>query len=276
MTYPFKLIALDMDGTLLRPDKTIHPDTAVDIAAAAAAGIEPAYCTGRSPVELLPYVEELPSMRYAIALSGAYVFHLESGCIFERRIPQELVLRLAEEEKRHGAMVHLLLSDRLVMRADLIPRMPEFHMSAYQALYERIATGVPDLTDEILRHSGVHKVNLCFRSPEDRQMAFETLQDLPLSFVFTEETMLEASAAGVSKAEGLRALAAHLGIPVSGTMAIGDSNNDISVLTAAGFSVAMKNAEETVAALCDAVTDDNENNGVGKAIRKYCLEACSF
>ena len=67
MTNSFGLIALDMDGTLLRADKTIHPDTAEDIAAAAAAGIEVAYCTGRSPVELLPYVKDLPAMRYAIA-----------------------------------------------------------------------------------------------------------------------------------------------------------------------------------------------------------------
>ena len=274
MTNSFGLIALDMDGTLLRADKTIHPDTAEDIAAAAAAGIEVAYCTGRSPVELLPYVKDLPAMRYAIALSGAYVCDLDGGCIFERRIPQKLALRLAEEGERYGAMVQFLKSDRSIVRADLIPRMAEFHMAAFQTLYEQVATGVSDLTDGALSQNGVHKINIYFRNTEDRDKAYDALKDLPLTFALTENTMLEAGAAGVSKAEGLRALADHLHIPISATMAIGDSDNDIPVLQAAGFSVAMKNSEEKVIALCDAVTDDNENNGVGKAIRRYCLAAC--
>ena len=275
MMNSFELIALDMDGTLLRADKTIHPDTAADIAAAASAGIEAAYCTGRSPVELLPYVKELPAMRYAITLSGAYVCDFEGGCICERLIPQELALRLVEEGERHRAMVHILTADQSIVRADLIPRMAEFHMAAYQTLYERVATGVLDLAAEVLRHSGVHKINIYFRNAEDRDRAFDAIKDLPLTFALTENTMLEAGAAGVSKAEGLRALAEYLDIPISATMAIGDSDNDIPVLQAAGFSVAMKNSEEKVIALCDAVTDDNENNGGGKAIRKYCLAACS-
>ena len=147
-------------------------------------------------------------------------------------------------------------------------------MAAFQTLYEQVATGVSDLTDGALSQNGVHKINIYFRNTEDRDKAYDALKDLPLTFALTENTMLEAGAAGVSKAEGLRALADHLHIPISATMAIGDSDNDIPVLQAAGFSVAMKNSEEKVIALCDAVTDDNENNGVGKAIRRYCLAAC--
>ncbi|MDO5133456.1 MAG: Cof-type HAD-IIB family hydrolase, partial [Eubacteriales bacterium] len=280
----FRLIALDMDGTLLRKDKTLHPDTAGDIAAASAAGIEVVYCTGRSPVELLPYREALPSVRYAVALSGACVCDLgetasgrteKTGAVFERRIPQETVLRLVEEADRFGAMVHFLMDDRSVVRADLIPRMTEFHMAQYQQLYEKVATGVPDMTAEARKYNGVHKVNTYFRSAADRDMAYAALRELPLSFVFTEETMLEATLGGVSKAEGLCALARHLGIPMRRTMAVGDSENDLAALEAAGFSVAMGNAEKKVTALCDAVTDDNEHNGAGKAIRRYCLQSPS-
>ena len=58
-------------------------------------------------------------------------------------------------------------------------------------------------------------------------------------------------------------------IPMINVMAIGDGNNDRDMLKAAGFSVAMGNAWEDMKASCDAVTEDNDHNGVGKAIRKY-------
>ena len=68
-----RLAALDMDGTLLRADKTLHPETEGDLAAAKASGIEPVLCTGRAPLELYEYVRELPSVRYGICISGALV-----------------------------------------------------------------------------------------------------------------------------------------------------------------------------------------------------------
>lgn len=76
------------------------------------------------------------------------------------------------------------------------------------------------------------------------------------------------NAAGVTKASGLQALADRLGISMADTVGIGDADNDRAMLEAVGLSVAMHNGAEDIKALCDAVTDDNDHNGVGKAIRK--------
>ena len=75
----------------------------------------------------------------------------------------------------------------------------------------------------------------------------------------------------VSKATGLQALADYLHIPMDEIMAIGDGDNDRQVLECAGLSVAMANADDNIKALCDVITDDNDHDGVGKAIRKYCI-----
>ena len=76
------------------------------------------------------------------------------------------------------------------------------------------------------------------------------------------------TAPGVSKALGLQKLAEHLGISMGETAGIGDADNDRAVLQAAGLSVAMGNAEDQIKEICDMITDDNDHNGAGKAIRQ--------
>lgn len=82
---------------------------------------------------------------------------------------------------------------------------------------------------------------------------------------------LEFTAQGVSKATDLRFLTDFLGLSMEQIMAIGDSENDAEMLRAVGLGVAMGNAYPSVKALADAVTDDNESDGVAKAIRNYLL-----
>ena len=77
------------------------------------------------------------------------------------------------------------------------------------------------------------------------------------------------TARGVTKAVGLKELAKHLKILMEETMAVGDADNDRAVLEATGFSVAMGNAERQIKEICDAVTEDNDHNGVGEAIKRY-------
>ncbi|MDO5702080.1 MAG: HAD hydrolase family protein [Lachnospiraceae bacterium] len=68
------MVALDMDDTLLMPDKSIHPDSIRDIETASERGIHVVYCSGRSVAELRPYVAQLACMRYAVCMSGAVVY----------------------------------------------------------------------------------------------------------------------------------------------------------------------------------------------------------
>ena len=88
--------------------------------------------------------------------------------------------------------------------------------------------------------------------------------------IFNEKTALEITAKNATKGNGLLTLASYLGIPISQIIGIGDSNNDYSFLNIVGLPIAMGNANKNIKNISKYITDDN-NNGVGKAICKYCL-----
>ena len=150
-------------------------------------------------------------------------------------------------------------------------RIEEFRMGAYKEMFLSVGTFVKDMEQEVMRRASVSKINIYFRSAKDREKAYEELKDLPLTFALAEETSLEMTPKGVSKGTGLKKLAEYLKIDLYDVIAVGDADNDRSMLKTAGFSVAMGNALEDLKASVDAVTFDNDHNGVGKAIRKYLL-----
>ena len=269
---PCRLIALDMDGTLLRDDKSVDPGTIRDIEAAACAGIEVVYSSGRAVAELLPYVHVLPSIRYGVCMSGALVYDFrECRPVYRKAVEQKYVMQIAAEAAGADAMLQLLTEGGAYVSAEQVTHMEDFHMEQYQALYREVATLEADMMQTAARLPYVEKVNVFYRTAADRARGYEALKELPLTFAFAEETSLEMNAEGVTKAAGLRTLTDHLGITMDETVGIGDGENDRAMLEAVGLSIAMGNASEAIREICDFVTDDNEHNGVGKAIRKWCL-----
>ena len=103
------LIALDMDGTLLMSDKSIHPDTISDIAFAAEQGVRMVYCSGRDIVELEPYTGDLPQIRYGICTSGSVVYDFqEKKNIFRLAVPQETVMEIIRLVGEKTGMIYFL------------------------------------------------------------------------------------------------------------------------------------------------------------------------
>ena len=265
----YRIIALDMDGTLLTTDKTNAPDTVRDIRAASERGIHVVYCTGRAVPELKLYFDMVPMMRYAVCSTGALVYdRVEKHCIDRRPVKSELAAALAETAKRYRAMPHILTDDETIVAADEVTHMKDFHAGIYQPMFERITRKVADMAEEARHLTSIGKVNIYSRSSEDCHACYEELRTLPLSFAMPEETTLEMTAQGVTKGSGLRALADYLHIPMAQTVGIGDSDNDRAMLHDAGLSVAMGNAQADIKAQCDLITEDNDHNGVGEAIRR--------
>lgn len=265
----YRIIALDMDGTLLTSDKTIAPDTVRDIRAASERGIHVVYCTGRAVPELKLYFDMVPMMRYAVCSTGALVYdRVEKRCIDRRPVRSELAAALAETAKRYRAMPHILTDDETIVAADDVTHMKDFHAGIYQPMFERITRKVADMAEEARHLTSIGKVNIYFRSSEDCHACYEELRTLPLSFAMPEETTLEMTAQGVTKGSGLKALADYLHIPMAQTVGIGDSDNDRAMLHDAGLSVAMGNAQADIKAQCDLITEDSDHNGVGEAIRR--------
>lgn len=265
----YKLIALDMDGTLLMSDKSVHPDTVRDIAYAAGKGAHIVYCSGRALVELRPYVDLLPDIRFAVSTSGSEVYDFqEEKYVFRRSISLELAREVVTLVGETTGMLQFLTDGVSIIRADMIDHLDDYHMGVFEDLYRQVATTVPSMMEEADRHESISKINFYFRTKTDWEEAYEKVKDLPLTFALPEECTLEMTAKGVSKALGLQMLAEKLGISMEETIGIGDGDNDRAVLEAVGFPVAMGNASPDIRRLCCLVTDDNDHNGVGKAIRE--------
>lgn len=267
-----RLIALDMDGTLLTSDKRILPETVTDMQAASDAGKYVCLCTGRGIPEIREYRKELAPVRYAVLESGALVYDLaEKTVIAEEKIPRETVEKIVAVGRKYDGMLHFHCPSDCVIQRDQAERIEEYGMGVFKEMFLSVGTFVEDMEQEAKRHASIPKINIYFRSAKDREKGYEELKGLPLTFALAEETSLEMTPKGVSKGTGLKKLAAHLGIDINDVIAVGDADNDRIMLGTAGFSVAMGNALEDLKASVDAVTADNDHNGVGEAIRRYLL-----
>lgn len=268
MKNSYQIVAVDLDGTLLKSDKTIHPDSICDIELATAEGLEVVYNTGRAIAEIEPFFSAVPEMRYAICYSGAIVYDCLSGkIIYHNEIRQKYVRKIVEVANKYHAMVHFLDTNASIVSKTDITHMADFNMGIYQPMYEKVATTVDSMVEEAEHHDSIPKINIYFRNFKDRDDARSELKDLPLTFANAENANLELNALGVSKALGLAQLARYLNVPLDQTVGIGDADNDREVLKTAGYSIVMKNGAEDLKESCDYVTDDNDHNGVGKAPR---------
>ena len=241
---PIRLIALDLDGTLLDDRKQISRRSLRALRAAADQGVLLVPATGRTvagiPAELLA----LPGVRYAITANGARVMDLaENRALSEDYIPRDLALQVYDLLTQYECLVDLFqdgqgyTTEANAAQADRY--VPE-NLRAY-VLNSRVR--LPDLRAFIAQQErGLEKLTLFFLSEDQRQKAWAKVAALGLEVVSSLPLNMEISAAGVTKGSGLRALAGALDLPAEALMACGDGGNDIPMITAAGLGVAMGNA----------------------------------
>ncbi|MDD4630921.1 Cof-type HAD-IIB family hydrolase [Proteiniphilum sp. UBA5510] len=269
----YKLIALDMDGTLLTSNKSILPETIEDINAAVKVGKDVVFSTGRGLVEMKSFFEQIPQINYAIVFSGAVVYNItEKEIIYCDSIPQQVALEIIKIADAFQAMAHLLTLNESIVDKRQVQQMAEYNMKIYQSSFLKITTQVDSLAEACINYPSFPKVNIYFRRREDRMAAYEQLKLYPITFAFAEEASLEMSPLNTTKGTALLHLASHLGIDVSETIAVGDADNDRDILLKAGLAVAMENANKDIKEMADEIVTDNDHNGTGEAIKKFLLQ----
>ena len=270
----YELIAFDMDGTLLNSQKEITPRTLAALKKAAAAGKQIALSTGRCRPELTAYTELVPGIRYFICTSGALVYDVhEQKEIYKKPLEPELVRRLLEISKEEDLMVHLLDAESIV-QTDQFESMGNYGMGVYKPMYERVVTVWDDLYEAYCAAPfPVEKVNFYHRDPEARERTKERIREagLPVIMVNAEKGSLELSAEGVDKGAGLQKLCEYLKLPLDKTIAVGDADNDITILQKAGLAAAMGNALPNIKKLADVQVSDCDHDGCAEVIEKYLL-----
>ena len=269
----YDLAALDMDGTLLNSAHLITPFTRDALNRADAAGKVIALCTGRCLSELRTYLAQVPGISYAINESGGCLYDVRADRILQQAVLDGAVIeRLFDLAAPRDVMLQCFIGNQSYIQIGDPGDMARYHVGGFEEAFEAGSIFVSDIRD-LWRAGGkpMTKFNLYFASEAEKAIFDGQMGELDLCVTGCLGIGYELSPKGAGKDDGLRALCEHLGIPVARAMAVGDGNNDIGLMTAAGFSVAMGNAVEAVRALADATTDDCDHDGAAKAVLKYML-----
>ena len=269
-----KLIAIDMDGTLLNEKKHIDKAEKEAIHEAIEAGIKIVLCTGRPLYGILPFYEELGLSELD---SEGYVI-LNNGCSIHKTKDWKLI----DQVNFTSDDIEYLykLSESYDINFTLVNDTYYFNIGRKPTdeLIKDAGFVFSDITDISLEEakSGKHKIMkiMFLGDPEimaDFQEKNEDIIKSKYSGVLSQSYVYEVFPKDNNKGTGLKKLAEKLGIKQEEVMAIGDGNNDIEMFEYANYSVAMKNATELAKKAAKYETDSNENDGVAKAIRKYAL-----
>ena len=264
-----RLIALDLDGTLLNDAKELTERTQRALEAASRSGIEVVLSTGR-PVTALPQeVAHFPYIKYALTADGARIENLRTGeLLFEGLIPKEMVKPIYDIFDDYDVIEEIYIKGQGYISERDIDHLEEYTTNPAHAAYaRRTRKRVEDIHD--LLDQDIDKAHALFKSFEDREDAMRRIRqiaDLELCDAFPIN--LEVSAPGINKGEGLKILGEKLGIGTKDMMAFGDSNNDSAMLQTAGVAVVMDNAYESVKEMADVIAPSNEEDGVAAVIEQ--------
>lgn len=273
-TSPIRLIAVDLDGTLLNDQKEMTPRTRAALEAASARGVEIVPATGRTVAGLPDDLLAISGVHYAITANGARMMNLATGeAVRELYIPREQALAAYDILARYDCLVDLFQDGQgYTTRAnqEAAYRFVPDNLRAYVLNTRKC---LPDLRAFIAgQERGLEKLTIFFLDENERQRAWAEVEALGVTVVSSLPLNMEINAAGVSKGAGLLALAQHLELPVSSLMALGDGGNDTAMIQAAGLGVAMANAFPEVKAAADYITASNNEDGAARAIEKFVLE----
>lgn len=267
----YKLLALDMDGTILTSQKTVSPATVKAINNLIKQGTAVTLCTGRGVAELKDYTDEFAAIPYGILNSGGCVYDFtKSQSIYRNLLDDGALIECIRAAREVKAMPYLLAEDASIAQAEDMRDVSVFQMRIYQSLYDRVATVVPDMETYVREHPG-KSLKLCIfhRDPGTREQTRRAVEHLGMELADAEATSLEISPRGVTKGLGLQILCSYLGISIEESVAVGDADNDIDVLNTAGLSVAMGNANKKVKDLCDVIVADNDHDGIVEVIDRF-------
>jgi Cof subfamily protein (haloacid dehalogenase superfamily) len=256
-----RLVASDLDGTLLRPDETVSDRTRAALAAAKHAGITVVLVSGRPPRSLGPIAERIGVGGIAICANGAVVWDLDSGAMVDYTpLAADLATRLvhALRQALPGALFAVELERGFGREPGWSDGRALTSPEALEADALELITG--PVTKLLVRHPA-----LPFEEVAER--AREAVGDDAVA-TWAGLRLVEISAAGVTKAFALERLCRRLGIAAAEVVAVGDMPNDLAMLEWAGTAVAVANATPEVLAAADEVTAANVDDGVALLLER--------
>lgn len=275
-----KLVALDLDGTLFDNSSRISKRNLTAIRSITDKGIHVVISTGR-PFEGIPFDQiKGTGISYAITANGSGIYEISTGkCLYENAMDEELVTPILNFLLTRDIHMDAFIGGKGYTPVQCVETAQK--LTVPSSIKNYIITTRTRL-DNILQfiHENqlkVQKMTLNFYPAADgtlidRETVRKFLVSNPsITTVCGGYNNLEFTRADANKGVGLRKLAEILGVNPDATMAIGDTENDLAIIEAAGIGVAMGNATDAVKARADYVTTTNTKDGVAAAIEHFIL-----
>jgi hypothetical protein len=264
-----KMVAIDLDDTLLDAGLSISGPCRNNIKAARQQGVIVTLATGRMYSSALPYALQLEVDVPLITYQGALVKSSRSARVhYYQPLDQDMAVAALQYFKGAGVHCHAYFDDRLCLEA----------LSEEGVDYARLAGVEPLLYDDLIQACRQGKETLKIMAvSKDGELLQHLERDLKQSFggslyvTRSKPCYLEVMNPQANKALALKLLAEYYGIRQEEVMAVGDSYNDMEMIKWAGLGIAMSNAPEEVKSLADYVTASNQEDGVAKALQRWVL-----
>jgi Cof subfamily protein (haloacid dehalogenase superfamily) len=272
MPHAYRLLVVDIDGTLVDKAGHISSEDSEALLAARRLGLEVTLSTGRAVMACREIIGKLALDGYHVFFDGALVSSPDKGSeLYAQPIKRPILREMVEFARLNGIYLELFTANSFFVERE----------TWATEIRRRFFTLEPIVVDfnEIWNRERIIKAQLITASPEEAAGAqkFREHFDVRLHFswaktpAFPNVDFINVVDPGVSKGKALQVLAAYLGIAMAEVMAIGDGLNDISLLSIAGLSIAMQDAPARVREMADYVTLDVDHSGVAVALKKFIL-----
>ena len=275
-----RIIALDLDGTLLDSEKRLSEVNRDALQRAAEKGVLIVPTTGRFFGMMPPAVRDLPFIRYAITINGAQVYDRETDTALVRdEIPLDMAVGVMEMLDRYDVVYDCYRRNWGWMTAAIQAKAADYATNEhYLKMVREFRRSVPELKAhlrETAADGDVQKIMMFSRRDDKEAKALKAIAaEMAVRFPEIKVTAstwnnIELNIKSAHKGNALKRFAEHFGFTLENCMAFGDGMNDFTMVEAAGLGIAMANAEPEVKRVAKYVTLSNNENGVAKGIDKW-------
>lgn len=267
----YKLLVLDVDGTLLNDEREISKRTLAALLKVQQMGVRIVLASGRPTYGLMPLAKTLELGNYGgfvLSYNGCQIIKAQNGeILFERRINPEMLPYLEKKARKNGFAIFTYHNDTLITDS------PDNEYIKNEALLNNLkiikedefSTAIDFAPCKCMLVSDKEKALIGLEQHWEKRLAGT------LDAFRSEPYFLEVVPCGVNKANTLGALLEHLGVTREEVIAVGDGVCDVTMLQLAGMGVAMGHSQDSVKVCADYVTASNEEDGVALAVEKLIL-----
>lgn len=270
----YKLIAIDMDGTLLTRDKRISEENIKALRRAHDEGVIIAICTGRLYAFVKAYIEQIGFRPFLLGCNGAFIRDDRNNLIYRKTLEYDSSMYIVDVANKYN-IYYQYFSDNIVFTSNFNSKFQtydEWNETVRDDLKIKIVELKNDDDLKSVFQKGVLKFIL---NDDDLNEIIKIRKDLSkdnnINVTSSLPNNIEVIDKQVDKGNALKFLCNHLNIDKKNVIAIGDNENDLEMIRFAGLGVAMGNAMDLIKENADYITKTNEDDGVAYAINKFAL-----